>query len=126
MVSGPVPHVDDRISDDRSRGPVDPTESEPTPPNITIDDPRPDPISLAWALGQLDRGRFVDGYSRLVRLAGNPRRIGRFARSDGSAPGRGVAEQLSEIVISPEWDGRAPRFSGQPRIPIWQKPLCSF
>jgi hypothetical protein len=73
-----VQRVDDGLSDERSDGQFDPLIPIPlTPPNITIDDPRADAISLAWARGQLDRGRFPEGYSQLVRVAGNPRRIGR-------------------------------------------------
>jgi hypothetical protein len=76
-----VLRVDDRQSAERSGGQLDPITIPLTPPNITIDDPRSDPISLAWAWGQLDRGRFPEGYARLVRVARNPRRIGRQAGS---------------------------------------------
>ncbi len=66
--------------------------------NITFDDPRDDPISLAWAKGLLDRGRFREGYARLVREAGHPRRIGRQAGSAQAAVARGEAELAPRFV----------------------------
>jgi len=88
-----IRHVAVPISDERSVGKDEAIPTQLTPGNITIDDPRTDPISLAWAVGQLDHGRFPEGYSRLVRVAGNPRRIGRQAGSalPASRTAEGVA-----------------------------------
>ncbi|MEJ7637932.1 MAG: hypothetical protein WKF75_08115 [Singulisphaera sp.] len=51
----------------------------------TCDDPRHDPLALAWAKGELGSGRWAEGYARLVQDAGQPRRIGRQAGSALSA-----------------------------------------
>ncbi len=47
----------------------------------TFDDPRHDPLALAWAKGELGSAGWAEGYARLVRDAAHPRRIGRQAGS---------------------------------------------
>jgi hypothetical protein len=77
-------------------------EREPTgrdDPIIAIDDPRDDPISLAWAKGLLGGDDFRDGYSRLVRVAGHRRRIGRQAGSAQAAVARGQADLAPRAVV---------------------------
>jgi hypothetical protein len=59
---------------------------------VPFDDPRNDPISLGWAKSLLDGGHFLQGYSRLVRQAGQPRRIGRQAGTAPAAVSRSQAE----------------------------------
>ncbi|HMB08070.1 MAG TPA: hypothetical protein VKP69_30615 [Isosphaeraceae bacterium] len=63
----------------------------PRPDALTFDDPRQDPVSLAWAKGQLGAGTWAEGYARLVRGAGSPRRIGRQAGAALAAVERGEA-----------------------------------
>jgi hypothetical protein len=58
---------------------------------LTFDDPRQDPVSLAWAKGQLGAGTWAEGYARLIRGAGSPRRIGRQAGAALAAVERGEA-----------------------------------
>ncbi len=65
---------------------------------VAIDDPRDDPISLAWAKGLLARDDFRAGYSLLVRVAGHRRRIGRQAGSARAAAERGEAELAPQVV----------------------------
>lgn len=64
----------------------------------TFDDPRHDPLALAWAKGQLRSGGWAEGYAGLVRDAGHPRRIGRQARSALAAVGRGEAGATPAIA----------------------------
>jgi hypothetical protein len=49
------------------------------PARVLFNDPRKDPFWLAEAKSLLGDGHFRDGYSRLVREAGHPHRIGRLA-----------------------------------------------
>ena len=76
--------------------------------NITFDDPRNDPISLAWAKRLVGRGNFREGYARLVRAAGHPRRIGRQAGAADAAVERGEAELAPAVVAESPDDGAAP------------------
>ena len=60
----------------RLAGPSTGTSGKPGPtgqdnPIIAIDDPRDDPISLAWAKGLVRDDQFREGYSQLVRVAGH-------------------------------------------------------
>ena len=68
----------------RSRGP-------------TFDDPRHDPLALAWAKGELGSGGWAEGYARLVQDAAHPRRIGRQAGSALAALERGEAASTPAI-----------------------------
>jgi hypothetical protein len=83
---------------------------ELAPTAIAIGDPRSDAISLGWASGQLDGGRFLEGYSRLVRIAANPRRIPRHSESTLTASvlppiqrneGSEVSAQTAEGIAIP-------------------------
>lgn len=65
---------------------------------VAFDDPRKDPISLAWADVQLGRESFVAHYARLVRDAGNPRRIGRQAGAASAAAERGETERAVGVT----------------------------
>lgn len=70
---------------------------------LAFDDPRRDPIALAWAAGQLAEGRFADGYARLVREAGIHHRIGRRAGSSTAAVARGEVDRA--VSIDPDGKG---------------------
>jgi hypothetical protein len=94
-----------------SSGPATPRSPTPDDPgNITFDDPRDDPISLAWARSLLADGHFREGYARLVRAAGHPRRIGRLSGSARAAVDRGeaglapslVTESLADVATGPD------------------------
>jgi hypothetical protein len=74
-----------------------PTDRSGSP--VAFDDPRNDPISLAWARSLLAGGRFNQGYSRLVSEAGRSRRIGWQAGSAPAAVPRGEVERAP--VLSP-------------------------
>jgi hypothetical protein len=75
-------------------------------PLIAFDDPRSDPVALAWAESLLEQRGFGDGYSLLVRAAAAGRRIGRQAGSAQGAIARGEAA-LAPSLISPSDRGRA-------------------
>jgi hypothetical protein len=70
-------------------GPVSATVPGDRTPAVAFDDPRNDPVSLAWAAGQLADGRFAEGYARLIRAAAARRRIGRRPGSASAALDRG-------------------------------------
>jgi hypothetical protein len=58
---------------------------------VALDDPRSDPVALAWAKARLGSGRWADGYAELVRTAGNARRIGLRGGSAEADLRRGAA-----------------------------------
>lgn len=64
---------------------------------VAFDDPRNDPISLAWAVSLL-AADFKEGYSGLVRAAGSRRRIGRRPGSAAAAIERGEADEGIALV----------------------------
>jgi hypothetical protein len=68
---------------------------DPSRTGLTFDDPRHDEVSLAWARGVLRAGDWAEGYARLVRSAGAPRRVGRVPGSALAAVERG------EVVMAP-------------------------
>jgi hypothetical protein len=74
------------------------TDRRPVP-TPTFDDPRHDPIALAWAKGELGSGSWAEGYARLVRDAGSPRRIGRQAGAALAAVERGEAAATPAVAI---------------------------
>lgn len=81
---------------------ADPKASTAREGGVTFDDPRHDPIALAWAKGELAAGDWANGYARLVHAAGNPRRPGR-------QPGAGLAAvERGEATATP-----APADSGK-------------
>ena len=55
-------------------------------------------MALAWAKGQLGAATWAEGYARLVRHAGNPRRIGWQAGAALAAVERGTATMTPAIV----------------------------
>jgi hypothetical protein len=76
------------------------------PAGFTFNDPRNDLQSLAWAKSVLGNGSFQQGYSRLVREAGHPRRIGRRAGSTWPAivecvaiPREGRHQELAQSFL---------------------------
>ncbi len=71
---------------------------------VAFDDPRDDPVSLAWAEAQLGSSGFAEGYARLVRAAGVRRRIGSRQGSAAAAVERGDA--LRGLVA--DFDPRTP------------------
>lgn len=68
------------------------------PGGVAFDDPREDPITLAWAGSLLDREGFARGYARLVRGAGVRRRIGRQGGQTAAERGRGDADLGIELA----------------------------
>jgi hypothetical protein len=64
---------------------------------VAFDDPRGDPLSLAWAEAQLAGPSFREGYARLVRAAGDRRRIGRRPGSAAAAVERGAADRAPAV-----------------------------
>jgi len=69
---------------------TNPSENQVSPP-LVFDDPRHDPIALAWADGVLNDSTWEEGYAKLVELAANPRKIGRQPGSALAAVERGEA-----------------------------------
>jgi hypothetical protein len=65
-------------------------------------DPRRDTLALAWALRQLEPGRWREGYARLVDIAGHGSRIGWHA---GVERGNRAAGSLVTLVDSPWPEG---------------------
>jgi hypothetical protein len=59
--------------------------------NHTLADPRNDPVTLAWAIKQLEPGRWRDGYAQLVEVAARAPRIA--WRGAGS---RGAQERAAD------------------------------
>jgi len=106
-------------------------QSAPRRPDgpVTFDDPRHDPVALAWAKGELGSGPWADGYARLVREAAGPRRIGRRAGSSLAAvenleasatPVVDLAGRLGAVVYVPtphpaEWVEGAAIVAGHAR-----------
>ncbi len=90
--------------------------SRPVPPlqrqEISLDDPRRDPVALAWAEGELRGESWADEYATLVRDAGVGRRPGRNAGAARAAVERGEAK------LAP---ARAPR-----RLEEWAGKLTIF
>ena len=68
-------------------------KGSPRPPEATVvfDDPRHDPIALAWAREQLGADGWSEGYARLVESVGHPRRVGRLQGAALAAVERGEA-----------------------------------
>jgi hypothetical protein len=69
------------------------------PGEVAFDDPRNDPVSLAWAEAQLGSSGFADGYARLVRAAGVRRRIGSRQGSAAAALERGEAPRALVVTL---------------------------
>jgi hypothetical protein len=65
---------------------------------VAFDDPRRDPVSLAWAEAELGPERFREGYARLVRAAGDRRRIGQRTGSAAAAVGRSEADRAPDMA----------------------------
>ena len=65
----------------------------------------PDQIQSRWPglWAKLEHGRFREGYSALVRVAGNPRRIGGYAKLLVPGSDRGLAGRPIETALSPNW-----------------------
>ena len=76
-----------------------PSLRKPEHGNTALGDPRTDPISLAWAMTQLKRGRWREGYARLVEIAGHEHRIG--WHGGGELGGRAGPDR--EIPLVPPW-----------------------
>lgn len=94
-----------------------PTSSRPDRP--TFDDPRHDPVALAWAKGELNAGSWADGYAQLVRDAGHSRRVGRQAGSALAAVERGEAEATPAVSADVVGQPGAVRFLSAPGAPDW-------
>ena len=82
---------------------------------IPFDDPRNDPISLAWAETRLERGHFREGYARLVEDAGSASVLVERGRSDlaaGTVPANPDAPDAAAIPwiegVAIVADGRHP------------------
>lgn len=68
---------------------------------VAFDDPRIDPISMAWAEAQLSGSAFAEGYTRLVRAAGCRRRVGSRTGAAAAAVARGEARRAPVVVFEP-------------------------
>ncbi|MBV8384038.1 MAG: extracellular solute-binding protein, partial [Planctomycetaceae bacterium] len=102
-----------RTPDQKSQ--PDATAPAPRPGLLTFDDPRHDPLALAWAEGQLGAASWAEGYARLVRYAGHPRRIGRQEGSALAAVERGEAAMTP--AVAPHDPGRNPSLRFLPGEP---------
>ncbi|SIO19970.1 ABC-type thiamine transport system, substrate-binding protein [Singulisphaera sp. GP187] len=89
------------------------------PPQLTFDDPRHDPVALAWAKGELSSGTWAEGYARLVQSAGNSRRIGRQSGSALAAVERGEAEATPAVALDVAVRSGSVRFLPAPEAPDW-------
>lgn len=69
------------------------------PARPAFDDPRHDPVALAWAKHELNTGSWAEGYARLVQDAGHTRRIGRHAGSTLAALARGEVEATPATAL---------------------------
>jgi hypothetical protein len=84
-----------------SRAPAAPVRT------LVFDDPRFDPVALAWAKAVLREGEWADGYARLVRLAGS-------RCPPGQRPGSALAAlERGEAGMTPAPAPRAQDSSGQ-------------
>jgi hypothetical protein len=86
-----------------------------------LGDPRRDMRSLAWAMRQLEPGRWREGYARLVDVAGHEPRIGWRV---GSEPGR-----RAEANIATPGDSRWPEgaaISSSSREPLMAREFLRF
>jgi hypothetical protein len=87
---------------------------------VALDDPRRDPISLAWAKARLSSLGWPKGYAELVRKATNARRIGRagsarlrVSRGEAAvAPAADVVGPLDEKTALVGLDGAPPWLEG--------------
>jgi hypothetical protein len=97
-------HTDQPRGDRTSADPAAATPNHIAARDITFDDPRSDPISLAWASSQLEDGPFHHGYSRLVHAAAHPRRIGHNTGAALAAVQRGEAGRAP--IVTPDAPSR--------------------
>ena len=86
---------------------------------VAFDDPRNDPVSLAWAEAQLANRPFDEGYAGLVRAAGTRRRIGRQPGSAAAAVERGEAERAPAVVSGDPPVPAADALPGSKVSPSW-------
>lgn len=89
------------------------------PPRPVFDDPRHDPVALAWAKSELNLASWAEGYAQLVRDAGHSRRIGRQAGSALAAVARGEAEATPAIALDVVGQPGSIRFLPVPDRPEW-------
>jgi hypothetical protein len=85
----------------------------PEPPTaraetVAFDDFRHDPVSLEWAQGELAAGSWAEGYARLVKWAGDPRRVGRQSGSALAAFERGEAARVPWVAVTGRTLARRP------------------
>jgi hypothetical protein len=76
----------------RARGQPPLPPNDPAAPPFFLDDPRNDPVSLDWAMSQLEQGKWLNGYATLVRIAGHQGRIGHRA-----SPGRAAVSAQTPV-----------------------------
>ena len=88
------------------------------PRTVAVDDFRHDPVALAWAQGELAAGSWAEGYARLVRAAGDRRRIGRQAGSALAAFERGEVAMIPWVRGRNRGLPRTVHFSIDPEKPI--------
>ncbi len=87
---------------------------------VVLDDPRRDPLDLAWAKARLGSLGWPKGYAELVRTAANARRTGRagsgrerVSRGDAAvAPAADVVGPLDERTTLVRLDGAPPWIEG--------------
>ncbi len=66
---------------------------------VAFDDPRIDPVSMAWAEGPLFGSAFAEGYARLVRAAGCRRGVGSRTGAAAAAVARGEADRAPVVMF---------------------------
>jgi hypothetical protein len=81
---------------------------------VALDDFRHDPVSFEWARGELEAGSWAEGYARLVRLAGDPRPIGRQPGAAAAALERDETPRALRV----RGKGRAQTRAGRPIIEL--------
>lgn len=87
---------------------------------LTFDDPRRDPVALAWAKTVLDSGDWADGFARIVRSVRGVRPPGRQPGAALAAVERGEAETTPAVApFGSEADRPAVRFAAAPGPPSW-------
>jgi hypothetical protein len=65
---------------------------------VTFNDPRHDPVALAWAQGVLKAGEWTEGYARLVRWGGSSRPISRTPGAALAAVERREVERTPAVL----------------------------
>ena len=104
-----------------ARGGPDPSRSD-----VAFDDPRHDPVSLAWAQGVLKAGDWAEGYARLVRSGGTSRPIGRTPGAALAAVERGEVERAPAVLPPGPERPATPVFLPDDDAPGWVEGIAAL